>query len=308
MIEVASYPPDLREWKAQTHPYYLELGGETSPILDADFSGPTGHDASLVAPIYEYWWTIGHPGFRPQSPHWYDLFPGTHDGYTPWTHLREVEKNVAARVYMFFPRSGGWRIKEITAAVTYLTPLREHESLLNQAADEWSHLQPYVTGVAQLASAAVGTVSGGPLAGLAGSTAAKRAAEMLGTVAKAQLTSVPQTANLNWAVGKMTTHTKYGVMQGVSWTLPKAMFELLGGRITGTVSVSVIPAPLQKEGQVAIEAPPMEALPVLAHSVVYVTDKNGAEDTLWVPSTSDFVELFIHPKIAPDREPGTAGQ
>lgn len=306
MIEVVSWPADLSEWDPAKDPYYLELGGETSPVLDTAYVGPQGPGAGhpeSTAIIYEYWWTIGHPGFRPQSPHWYDLLDGDKHGYTMWTHLREVEKNVAARVYLFFPRSGNWRIKEITAAVTYLTPMREHESLLDQVATDWSRIQPYVSGVSQLASAAAGTAVGGPIGGVAAGGAVGRAVDMLGTLARVQLTSVPQTGNLAWAVGKMTTKSKYGVMQGVAWTLPKAVFELLGGRITGTLALSVIPAPIQQQGQVATQLPEPQKLPLLAHAVVYATKQDGSEEVCWQPASNRFLELQVEPRFPPSTAP-----
>jgi len=306
VIEVVSWPEDLSEWDPQQDPYYLELGGETSPILDAGYAGRESEGQGQSQPngiIYEYWWTISHPGFRPQSPHWYDLFTGGGDGYTMWTHLREVEKNVAARVYLFFPRNGNWRIKEITAAVTYLTPMREHEPLLDQAAADWSRIQPYVSGVSQLAGAAAGTAVGGPVGGAVAGGAVGRAVDMLGTLAKVQLTSVPQTGNLAWAVGKMTTKSEYGVMQGVAWTLPKAVFELLGGRITGTLSLSVIPAAIQQQGQVATQVPEPQKLPVLAHSVVYATKQDGSEEVCWQPASNRFLKLQVQPRFTPSTAP-----
>jgi hypothetical protein len=108
VIEAVSWPGDLSDWDPKEQPYYLKLSGETSPVLDVAYSGPTAGDSQTApAPgsIYEYWWTIGHAGFRPASAHWYDIFTGESDGFTIWTNLGEVEKNVAARVYLFFPRS-----------------------------------------------------------------------------------------------------------------------------------------------------------------------------------------------------------
>jgi len=37
MIEVVSWPPVLSQWVSARDPYYLELYGETSPLLDTAF-------------------------------------------------------------------------------------------------------------------------------------------------------------------------------------------------------------------------------------------------------------------------------
>jgi len=34
VITVASHPPDLSSWDQEKNPYYLEVFGETEPVLD----------------------------------------------------------------------------------------------------------------------------------------------------------------------------------------------------------------------------------------------------------------------------------
>jgi hypothetical protein len=74
-IESASHPEDLTQWdgKDDATPFYFEVFGETSPLLDTTYAeivpaGPTdgGTQTTQSAPVYEYWWTIGHPGHRPE--------------------------------------------------------------------------------------------------------------------------------------------------------------------------------------------------------------------------------------------------
>src|SRR5258708_5378711 len=123
MIEVVSWPANLAEWDAREQPFYLEVFGETSPRVDLTYaevlqpaSAPDGPPpAAAGAPIYEYWWTIGHPGRPHEMKYWWDGLgrdPGSDD---LWENLDET----AARVYLFFPLGGGWRIKELVATVKY---------------------------------------------------------------------------------------------------------------------------------------------------------------------------------------------
>lgn len=312
MIEVASWPKDLSHWNPRdpAHPYYLELFGETSPRLDRGYGGPIASDAAEADPTltkaytYEYWWTIGHGGYMIRHHHWYDhvnpmvsdAADPDEDEYVMWTHLREPAPGVAARVYLFFPRGGGWRIKEIAAAVNYLTPVRNHASWMEQIGQDWKTVQPVVDTASQLASAAAGAAVAGPVGGFSTAWATERLVDQLSAVATMQLNSVPQT-KLDWAVAKMTTHASDagGVAQGVAWTLPKAMFEELGGRITGSIAVSLIPAPLQQGEEVATGSPVLEKLPILAHSVIYAQDENGSEGEYWSPAQNRFVKLFVQP-------------
>jgi hypothetical protein len=66
VIEFISYPPNLAEWDRGKQPYYLELYGETRPVVDRRFAeaqpaGSVDGKAETISatPVYEYWWTIG---------------------------------------------------------------------------------------------------------------------------------------------------------------------------------------------------------------------------------------------------------
>lgn len=60
VITVASFPADLGQWNQDEHPFYLEVFGEASPLLDmahAEVIPVGGTDAATesVTPVYEYW-------------------------------------------------------------------------------------------------------------------------------------------------------------------------------------------------------------------------------------------------------------
>jgi hypothetical protein len=286
MIEVASCPANLATWKADDQPFYLEVCGETSPLVDRLYAlvGPPTADSGSAdgssdpaappavgpsGPIYQYWWTIGHSASSEQ----YQRI---------WSKLQD---EAAARVYLFFPRHGGWRIKELVATVNYLHPFREHTTWWNHFADEWKNI---VSPTIADASSITGMV---PAPAFAGASA------LLGTIAKLQVNSVPQVGDFSWSVGKVTMqHGTYGAMQGVMWTLPKHMFTDLGSRLTGSIALSIIPAPIQHRGTVLQSDPDLDPLPVLAHAVVY--RPHNIDKDLWVPGQRDFVELQLAPRFS----------
>ncbi|MGH2515148.1 MAG: hypothetical protein ACRDHP_05785 [Ktedonobacterales bacterium] len=276
MIEVVSSPPDLASWDCDTQPFYLEVFGETTPLVDRAHAEvlPAATDRNDPAlaqpgPIYQYWWTIGHSAKDEQVAH-------------TWSKLQD---DVAARVYFFFPRIGGWRIAELAATVNYLHPFREHESLWNHLADDWKNLvAPTIADASSLAGAV-------PNPAFAGASA------LLGTIAKLQINSVPQVADFAWSVGKITMkHAPYGVMQGIMWTLPKRMFTDLGSRLTGSVALSFVPAHLQQSDTVdPARDPTLAPLPVLAHAVVY--QPHGHAGDIWAPAKNDFIALQLAPRL-----------
>jgi hypothetical protein len=276
MIQVATYPADLSQWKQDIDPFYLEVFGEAEPMLDMDYAETVpagGHDAqtSQATPIYEYWWTIGHGGHGPVHRH---LFDGRKKDQL-WGKLDDV----AARVYLYFPISGGWRAKELVATVKYLSPVSDQKNWTAKAAADWQKAEPLLAGAGQVASSLGAVV---PIA--AG------AAPVLSALSKLQIGSVPQgVKGFNWYVEKVTfgPGADHGVMQGVVWALPKPMFELLGGRLTGSLALSFIPSQSQSR---AGEIWTPEALPMLAHAVVYAAGKEQ-----WVPAKNKFVELKLTP-------------
>lgn len=284
MIEVVSYPPDLSIWEPDVDPFYLELYGETNPELDTSYAETsaspapdgTGKPASRT-PIYEYWWTLGRPG-GPHHPH--HRWPVAPRALDLWQHLREP----AGRVYLYFPQTGGWRVHELVASIKYLVPIHEQEKLTEHAAQTFGKLAPFVDDMSKIAA-------------MAPNPAFTATSAMLATIAKLRINDVPRAAGFDWSVAKVTCrYESHGVMQGLVWTLPKEMFSVLGGRLTGSVAVSFVPASFQAKGQVASAYAPPEQRPLLAHAVIY-----GHGDTeLWAPRKgAEFVELQVKPVLNP---------
>jgi len=275
LIEVASWPADLSKWNPQVQPFYLEFFGETEPVLDETYAevvpaSQPGATEGTDAPVYEYWWTLGHPGAAEHRSHWYEL---TTEATPAWESLADP----AARIYLYFPIAAGWRVKEILATVKYLMPTAEQHNWLQQAGKDLEAIQPAMGATSQLA----GLIPGG-------ATASK----WMETISKLQISSVPQTGDFRWSVSKVTFGYKQGVMQGVVWTLPKSVFELLGGRITGSLALSFIPAAPQVGNSHDIADSD-----ALAHAVVYGSD--GTK--YWVPDEPPNGHGFVYLKLKPKR-------
>ena len=277
MIEAVSHPSDLSKWDQGEDPFYLELYGEASPTLDmayAEVVPPGGSDAQSVqaTPIYEYWWTLGHGGSAPHHRH---LFEHRRKDVL-WERLADI----AARVYLYFPVSGGWRAKELVASVKYLSPVQDQKTWTEQAGQDWQRMQPILASAGQVA----GAVTAVPGVG----TVAAGAAPILGALSKLQIGNVPQgVKGFDWYVEKVTFGSeRRGLMQGVVWALPREMFERLGGRLTGSLALSIIPtAPAARDADWA-----PQRLPMLAHACVHADDAEH-----WLPAKNGFVELPIAP-------------
>jgi hypothetical protein len=292
MIEVASHPGDLAKWDPGEDPFYFEVYGETQPVLDMTYAEvvPAGEDSAATVtstPVYEYWWTLGHAGTAPEHHH---LWPERKADKPVWEKLHDT----AAHIYLYFPIDAGWRIKELVATVKYLSPVADQKTWSEEAAAEWTKLQPILDGASSLASTLA------PVPGV-GAVAAG-AAPILSTLAKLQIGSVPQgVKGFEWSVGMVTFASKqeHGVMQGVLWTLPKQMFELLGGRLTGSLAVSFIPTRVQRDDQGAWLP---QAASMLGHAAIYADD-----GTKWVPGSGSFVSLRLKPRL-PDPKPAASSQ
>ena len=181
VITVASFPADLGQWNQDEHPYYLEVFGEAQPLLDMTHAevipvGASGATSTSPTLIYEYWWTIGHAGCKPQHRH---LF-GNRQKVDLWHRLEDI----AARVYLYFPISGGWRTQELAASAKYLSPVARQSDWTDKAAADWQRMQPILAGAGQAASA-LGVVPGI-------GTAAAGAAPILSAVSRLQIGAVPQ--------------------------------------------------------------------------------------------------------------------
>jgi hypothetical protein len=290
MIQVVSFPPDPNNWNQNEHPFYFEVYGETEPVLDMQYgevvpAGKTEAESASATPIYEFWWSIGHGGHKQAHRHRF-----SHRKKSLWSKL----DNPAARVYLFFPISGGWRAKELIATVKYLSPVHDQENWTQRAASEWQALAPVVADAGSLASSLA------PVPGVG--TVAAGAAPILSAMSKLKIGSVPQSVKgFDWYVEKVTfgSHER-GIMQGICWTLPRVMFDLLGGRLAGSVALSFVP--MQRQDGNSKDWQPMTAS-VLAHASVRF---DRAEK--WVPAEDDFIELRISPRTniaeaSPDLDP-----
>lgn len=279
MIEVATSPANLADWKPKEQPFYLELYGETSPLVDEAFAevvpaGGTDPKATADAPVYEYWWTLGHPGAPEEHRHWIE----DDSDKRPWQEVADP----AARVYLYFPILSGWRANEIVATLKYLSPVPEQHDWLKTVAQDFHAVQPLVGGAASIA----GLVPG-----------AATASKWLDTISKLQISSLPQSGDLKWSVGKVTFGSEKGVMQGVMWTIPRAVFQRLGGRLTGSLAVSFVPARSQvsDENVGGSKSAGYSPEDILAHAVVY-----GAHDQKWwTPSGEEPGRHFVHLKLSP---------
>jgi hypothetical protein len=289
VITVASFPADLSQWDQDEDPYYLEVFGEAEPLLDmthAEVVPVGGSTAASISPtpIYEYWWTIGHGGSKPHHRHLLE----ERRKADLWHRLEDI----AARVYLYFPISGGWRTQELAASVKYLSPVVHQSDWTDKAAEDWQRMQPILAGAGQTASA-LGAIPG------VGAIAAG-AAPVLSAVSKLKVGTVPQgVKGFDWYVEKVTVppsvRNGHGVMQGVAWAIPREMFEFLGGRLTGSLALSFLPS--AAVGEMSWQP---RTLPMLAHAAVYADG-----ETAWVPATNKFIELPLAPK-SPAARPATA--
>jgi hypothetical protein len=328
-LKVVSFPEPLTTWDpADAKQYfYFELVGEASPALDdsqgelaatpkADAGGVTG------TRVYEYVWTIGRLGVwqhRPETPHglahrsqgdeaFSDIAPEVTPS-VPATDFWGKLKDPAAHVYVYFPLAESWRVSELGATVKYLSPMPDDETFLDRTAKDVQALQPIVGAVGQLANVAA------PGAGAVISSSAR----VIGALAQMKTNSLPQTAAFPWAVAKTTfiwTRKEGGVekktpMAGVAWSLPKTMFEELGGRISGSVAVIFVPVTAQKDRGITVEQgtnqdtkPEPPAPPILARAIIHGPDpiRSPPEDP-----DGGFIKLQVAPAVPPTGSQTTSG-
>ena len=295
MIEVASEPADLSTWDGEDPPFYLEIFGETSPVLDLHYAEVIAPDAdspvsTTSSPVYEYWWTIGHPGLKPEHR---QLIKRS-ENEPIWSNLADD----VARIYLLFPIDSGWRVKEVVATVKYLSPAQDQASLSERASADWEKMQPLVADAGSLASALR------PLPGVG--IAATAASPVLSAMSKLQVGNVPSSADgYNWYVEKVTTgaRSKVGVMQGVMWSIPRTMFESLGSRLTGSLAVSFIPNKRQGSRDWAPKAGDL-----VGHAGVFEKARLPGMEAPehWVPSKTAFVRLSIAPTLTQRAPPRPA--
>jgi len=285
-------------WDPYESPFYLEVYGETAPLLNTAFAdvlgtGPLSADSSsgtpsstISAPVYEYWWTLGfHRGHSPEEQHWRDrLFHPRNENLDAHGGAQAMSfEDPAAWVGLFFPTGANWRAKEISATLKFLTPIKDQHQMWQDISENIAKLSPLLADAGSLAS----LVPGGAMA-----------STVLSTVAKLQVGSVPQ-KSVNWSVEKTTLHpaAESGPWQGVEWRLPQNTFEVLGGRVSGSVAVTFMEALRPSED----EATPPEEGTVMARANVAV---QGMRGLLRVPSSETDGDPFLSLKVAPQRPGG----
>jgi hypothetical protein len=289
-IEVVSHPSSLSDWNPAKQPYYLELIGETRPLLNeayAQFQPAGDPDAAgktlRAAPVYEYWWTIGHAGV---GAHHGALHRWLQGSGGLWDELDDP----AAHVGMYFSVGSGYRIRELVATVKYLSPVDKQDTAWNKLAEDWKQLQPVIDSASSVAMA-LGTIAGGPVGGAVGG-AASTAASWLDTIAKLKVNSVPQSDEFHWSVIKVTARHHDAVIDGVLWNLPRSMFTELGGRITGSLALSFVPV-----GQQTADAAEDLPTPDLGSVYCQASVRGGGEAFTAPDDDAGFIELKIRPEL-----------
>ena len=289
MIGVACWPKNW-DWKPSSSSkptdssfYYLEVFGETTPSVDTDYarllSPPSGDGTTESGSIYQYWWTLGHDGVEKQSL--------GHRGLSlkfPLAKKLKVRKEIAAQVFLYFPLSHGWRIKELAATVVYLSPVRASKSLMTAVAQDWKTISPLLEDAGTIA----GLAGGAPAA----AGAAKAASGILNALANLQINSVPPTGDSEWSVAKVALGKDAGgdvngLMQGVRWDLPREVFDRLGCRLTGCLAVKFIPT-----GALGQTDPQLSPGDLCAKAIIYA---KATKDGVRVPGEDEFLRLTLSP-------------
>jgi hypothetical protein len=191
---------------------------------------------------------------------------------------------------VFFPTTGNWRIKEVVANLQFLTPVPEIHKVWSEIANDLTTLTPLIADAGRLAS----IVPGGATAGA-----------VLSTISKFSIASVPQTV-VDWSVAKITCLTdgnNSAPYQGIAWRIPSNAFEVIGGRLTGSVAVSFVPAVRQTgANSLTYDSAMFGSMPILCTAVVHAEEFAN----LWLPSghtagelpdvEADFLRLDVDPQ------------
>jgi hypothetical protein len=286
-MQYVMWPSDIDQWnREEDHFFYLEVFGETSPTITSGCAHTAramenespNHNTDL-APLYEYFWSIG--------------FVDLDRKCGPETWGGELA-DTAAEVYLYFPTTGGWRIKELLATIKYLCPAAEHSSLLQEAADLFATAQPIIEDASKLAAIGSGLPEIGPVAA--------SAATLLDVLAKLKITSVPPSHDYKWSVQKVTEYKRgEGLLHGVKWTIPKKLFIEFGARLTGSIALNVIPTSLQLSSAEPVQTE-LRRLPIRARANMHLHPRpfqrrEPSESPIRVPR-EEFLELEIEPRVS----------
>ena len=269
MIEVSSAYPSVSSLNSDGLQPYLEVYGETEPLVCNDLAETLSADSKnndlqmeAGVPIYEYYWTLGI------SNHLYELI--THGG----------KHDKAAEVTLYFPLNGGWRVYEIVATIRYIRPLphRDQENLLAKVADYWKTVSPVVESAAEVARNLPPPLS--------------ISSTILHLLAKLQITALPPVEGLAWSIKRITGPVEKEIMDGVRWTIPQEVFEVLGSRLTGSIAVFFHPS---QDSAASVKQAEFQPKAIRAEAVVYPPK---SKDCHRAPENKDtYVELSIQPSL-----------
>ena len=288
VIEVDScHPSDWNTWNSSSLQPYLELYGETHPFICTNLtetlpahSMNNDPQMNAVAPIYEYFWTIGI------SEHLYAMFAQHLENVVE----REVHSfwhpDTGVEVTLYFPLTGGWRVESVVASIRYVRPLPHHDNLVKKVADYWDTVAPIVGKVAEL-------TKGLDIPGVSTS------ASLINTLAKVPITSLPPVEGLPWTLTRVTGYLASEIRDGVRWTLPKKLFYVLGSRLTGSIAVYFHPAQSrQQQETVSNNQLTVQTRTILAQAVVH-------DDGKRLPNIEkdgkEYIELDVSPRPMPEQ-------
>jgi hypothetical protein len=282
VIEYVTWPDDINQWnREEDHLFYLEIFGEARPRISLDYMQlplpEEGNDLTRttnLAPLYEYYWSLGYVDLDGKC------------GPSSWGgELADTAAEVY--LYLYFPTVGGWQIEELLATVKYLSPAREHASLLRDAAHLFVAAQPIVDDASKLAAAGSGLPGVGPIAA--------STATLLDVIARLKVTSVPPLSGYEWSVQKVAEHVPgEGLLYGIKWTISKKLFTEFGSRLTGSIAVNIVPSMLQARSRESVLME-LKRLPLRAKAVMYLHPRRFQEEKPISLPKNEFLELQIEP-------------
>ena len=128
-------------------------------------------------------------------------------------------------------------------------------------------------------------------------------AHIVGALAQMKINSVPQTQGFPWSAARTACVWGKETITGVAWSLPKSMFEELGGRITGTLAVIFVPAREQNPDAASSEPVDPQPRQVLARAVVHGSESIPAPpDKDDSPDRHEYIKLWIAPMLPASHE------
>ena len=271
-FSLKTYPVEISDLTTE-RPIFLELMGETNPLLDESFSEVvrTAKDPDTV-PVYEYLWTLGHAeGFdHGKAPSWSKVMP--------W--LRPPPSAVSGkgvRVHLDFGGMNGWRISEPIGTLKFMSPAPK---LKGKAGAE-------IAQKLQAASQMTALVPGGAAP-----------SKWIEAVGKLEATCLPQEGDKGWTIARSTRIFGNELRQRITWTIPQKMFEVMGGLLAGGLAVTFIDSPIAPD---ADTDPKVKARAGMPSGSIFLSAEfnhwaNQAEGwRRWLPTSPRRVTMMVPP-------------